>query len=153
MRCLKICLTLVIRVWKSQRLVFPECRKVRNAKKNKLKQALKKLEANQKKQEKEYYVERVNERKEFIWQLLKQLGYSFDDICIIGGSLALLREKIDSGNATDEINACIAKYSELIKEKESADDEALDNEAEVDDADEVNDTDACIDTSLDRIDQ
>ena len=40
-----------------------------------------------------------------------------------------------------------------LKEKESADDEALDNEAEVDDADEVNDTDACIDTSLDRIDQ
>ena len=60
---------------------------------------------------------------------------------------------MSNGNATDEINACIAKYSELIKEKESADDEALDNEAEVDDADEVNDTDACIDTSLDRIDQ
>lgn len=152
MRCLKICLTLVIRVWKSQRLVFQNAEKYAT-RKNKLKQALKKLEANQKKQEKEYYVERVNERKEFIWQLLKQLGYSFDDICIIGGSLALLREKIDSGNATDEINACIAKYSELIKEKESADDEALDNEAEVDDADEVNDTDACIDTSLDRIDQ
>lgn len=132
---------------------FSKMQKSTQREKNKLKQALKKLEANQKKQEKEYYVERVNERKEFIWQLLKQLGYSFDDICIIGGSLALLREKIDSGNATDEINAYIAKYSELIKEKESADDEALDNEAEVDDADEVNDTDACIDTSLDRIDQ
>lgn len=132
---------------------FSRMQKSTQREKNKLKQALKKLEANQKKQEKEYYVERVNERKEFIWQLLKQLGYSFDDICIIGGSLALLREKIDSGNATDEINACIAKYFELIKEKESADDEALDNEAEVDDADEVNDTDACIDTSLDRIDQ
>ena len=130
---------------------FSRMQKSTQREKNKLKQALKKLEAHQK--EKEYYVERVNERKEFIWQLLKQLGYSFDDICIIGGSLALLREKIDSGNATDEINACIAKYSELIKEKESADDEALDNEAEVDDADEVNDTDACIDTSLDRIDQ
>ena len=50
----------------------------------------------QKKQEKEFYVERVNERKEFVWQLLKQLGYTFDDICIIGGSLALLKEKIDS---------------------------------------------------------
>lgn len=132
---------------------FSRMQKSTQREKNKLKQALKKLEANQKKQEKEYYVERVNERKEFIWQLLKQLGYSFDDICIIGGSLALLREKIDSGNATDEINACIAKYSELIKEKESADDEAFDNEAEVDDADEVNDTDACIDISLDRIDQ
>lgn len=136
---------------------FSRMQKSTQREKNKLKQALKstsfkKLEANQKKQEKEYYVERVNERKEFIWQLLKQLGYSFDDICIIGGSLALLREKIDSGNATDEINACIAKYSELIKEKESADDEALDNEA-LDNEAEVDDADACIDTSLDRIDQ
>ena len=104
-------------------------------------------EKNQKKQEKEYYIERVNERKEFIWQLLKQLGYSFDDICIIGGSLALLREKIDSGNATDEINACITKYSELIKEKEPVDDETLVDEAEVDEADDY------VDTSFDRIDQ
>lgn len=129
---------------------FSKMQKSTHREKNKLKQALKKLEANQKKQEKEYYVERVNERKEFIWQLLKQLGYSFDDICIIGGSLALLREKIDSGNATDEINACIAKYSELIKEKEPVDDDALDNDTEVD---EVDDADDCIGTSLDRIDQ
>lgn len=120
---------------------FSRMQKSTQREKNKLKQALKKLEANQKKQEKEYYIERVNERKEFIWQLLKQLGYSFDDICIIGGSLALLREKIDSGNATDEINACIAKYSELIKEKEPVD------EAEVDEADDY------VDTSFDRIDQ
>lgn len=120
---------------------FSRMQKSTQREKNKLKQALKKLEANQKKQEKEYYIERVNERKEFIWQLLKQLGYSFDDICIIGGSLALLREKIDSGNATDEINACFAKYSELIKEKEPVD------EAEVDEADDY------VDTSFDRIDQ
>ena len=83
---------------------FSKMQKSTQREKNKLKQALKKLEANQKKQEKEFYVERVNERKEFVWQLLKQLGYTFDDICIIGGSLALLKEKIDSGNAADEIN-------------------------------------------------
>lgn len=87
--------------------------------KNKLKQALKKLEADDKKQQKEYYIQRANERKEFFWQLLQQLGYKFDDICIIGGSLALLKEKIDSGNAAEEIDACIAKYYELIKEPES----------------------------------
>ena len=128
---------------------FSKMQKSTQREKNKLKQALKKLEANQKKQEKECYVERVNERKEFVWQLLKQLGYTFDDICIIGGSLALLKEKIDSGNAADEINACVTKYSELINESES------DNETENEDGgslleeDVQDEMDACID----RIDE
>ena len=118
---------------------FAKMQRSTQREKNKLKQALKKLEANEKKQQKEYYLERVNERKEFIWQLLKQLGYTFDDICIIGGSLALLKEKIDSGNAADEINACIAKYSELIKEPDVEDgpDNAVDDGDEQDKAEAV----------------
>ncbi len=120
---------------------FAKMQRSTQREKNKLKQALKKLEANEKKQQKEYYLERVNERKEFIWQLLKQLGYSFDDICIIGGSLALLKEKIDSGNATAEINACIAKYSELIKEPDI--EESPDNT--VDDGDEQDKAEAVFD--------
>lgn len=98
---------------------FARLQKQNQREKNKLKQALKKLEANDRKQQKEYYIERANERKEFFWQLLQQLGYKFDDICIIGGSLAILKEKIDAGNATEEINACIAKYYELIKDPDS----------------------------------
>ena len=39
---------------------FSRMQKSTQREKNKLKQALKKLEANQKKQEKEFYVERVN---------------------------------------------------------------------------------------------
>lgn len=128
---------------------FSRMQKSTQREKNKLKQALKKLEANQKKQEKEFYVERVNERKEFVWQLLKQLGYTFDDICIIGGSLALLKEKIDSGNSADEINACVAKYSEIINESES------DNETENEDSGSVLEEDAQdeMDACIDRIDE
>lgn len=98
---------------------FERLKKQNLREKNKLKQALKKLEANDKKSEKEYYIERASERKEFFWQLLQQLGFTFDDICIVGGSLALLKDKIDSGNAAEEIDACIAKYYELIKDPES----------------------------------
>lgn len=128
---------------------FSKMQKSTQREKNKLKQALKKLEANQKKQEKEFYVERVNERKEFVWQLLKQLGYTFDDICIIGGSLALLKEKIDSGNAADEINACVAKYSELINESESDNETENEDSSSVLEEDEQDEMDACID----RIDE
>lgn len=98
---------------------FARAQKQNLREKNKLKQALKKLEADDKKQQKEYYIERANERKEFFYQLLQQLGFGFDDICIIGGCLAVLKEKIDTGNAAEEINAYIAKYYELIKDPES----------------------------------
>lgn len=128
---------------------FSKMQKSTQREKNKLKQALKKLEANQKKQEKEFYVERVNERKEFVWQLLKQLGYTFDDICIIGGSLALLKEKIDSGNAADEINACVAKYSELINEPESDNETENEDSCSVLEEHEQDEMDVCID----RIDE
>lgn len=98
---------------------FERMQKQNIRERNKLKQALKKLEADEKKQQKEFYIERSNERKEFFWKLLQQLGYDFEDVCIIGGALALLKEKIDSGNAIEEINTCIEKYSELIKNPES----------------------------------
>ena len=128
---------------------FSKMQKSTQREKNKLKQALKKLEATQKKQETEVYVERVNERKEFVWQLLKQLGYTFDDICIIGGSLALLKEKIDSGNAADEINACVAKYSELINEPESDNETENEDSCSVLEEHEQDEMDVCID----RIDE
>ena len=77
------------------------------------------------------------------------MGYTFDDICIIGGSLALLKEKIDSGNAADEINACVAKYSELINEPESDNETENEDSCSVLEEHEQDEMDVCID----RIDE